>query len=268
MLRPLHRKKAKKSPITDNPLRNPGQSLDALLRNTLDEQVLPLLLAITMCFFGAFCDWYRWFLKIPNHRPDLENVFYAALTSYCIFRIYTICRKTKNIKLARDGEKAVGQYLETLRAKGYCVFHDIIGNNFNIDHVIVGPQGIFTIETKTYSKPAQGKADIYFDGTSISANGYKPDRNPIVQALAQSRWLSEQIQSSAGRTHSVKPVVVFPGWFVTSKAEARSSNVWVLNPKALDKFIDREPVKLEVEEIKLIAYHLSRYIRVNYNPLH
>lgn len=225
------------------------------------------MFAITMGLFGAFGDWYRWFLKIPNHRPDLETVFYAALISYCSFRIYTISKKTKNIQLARDGEKAVGQYLETLRAKGYYVFHDIIGNSFNIDHVIVGPQGIFTIETKTYSKPAQGKSNIYFDGTSISANGYKPDRNPIVQALAQSGWLREQIQASAGRTHLVKPVVVFPGWFVTSSPEARSSNVWVLNPKALTKFIDREPVKLEVEEIKLVAYHLSRYIRVNYDPL-
>jgi hypothetical protein len=38
----------------------------------------------------------------------------------------------------REGEKAVGQYLERLRARGYQVLHDIPGENFNIDHVLIG----------------------------------------------------------------------------------------------------------------------------------
>ncbi len=28
-----------------------------------------------------------------------------------------------------------------------------IGGNFNLDHVLIGPAGVFTVETKTHSKP-------------------------------------------------------------------------------------------------------------------
>jgi hypothetical protein len=50
----------------------------------------------------------------------------------------------------------VGQYLETLRARGYRVLHDLIGDGFNVDHALIGPDSIFTVETKTYHKARQG----------------------------------------------------------------------------------------------------------------
>ena len=40
-----------------------------------------------------------------------------------------------------------------------------------IDHVIIGPAGIFTIETKTWSKPVRGEARIVFDGEKLTAGG-------------------------------------------------------------------------------------------------
>jgi hypothetical protein len=61
-----------------------------------------------------------------------------------------------NLRLGLEGERTVGHALEELRVYGYQVFHDIPGNKFNIDHVIAGPAGIFTIETKTRSKPGDG----------------------------------------------------------------------------------------------------------------
>jgi hypothetical protein len=45
--------------------------------------------------------------------------------------------------MAKDGEKAVGEFLERFREKGYRIFHDIVGGDFNIDHVLIGPSGIY-----------------------------------------------------------------------------------------------------------------------------
>ena len=47
----------------------------------------------------------------------------------------------------------MGQLLENLRADGARVFHDLVGEGLNIDHVVVSPHGIFVLETKTWSKP-------------------------------------------------------------------------------------------------------------------
>ena len=55
--------------------------------------------------------------------------------------------------------------------------HDLIGENFNVDHVLLGPADIFTVETKTLSKPARGKAEVRYDGQTLTVNGYTPDRD-------------------------------------------------------------------------------------------
>jgi hypothetical protein len=47
-----------------------------------------------------------------------------------------------------------------------------VGEGFNVDHVIIGPAGAFTIETKTWSKPKRGSPTISFDGETLRAAGY------------------------------------------------------------------------------------------------
>lgn len=258
--KPWQRGVLKKSPIVDNPLRNPGQSLDEAIQKLMDEDGYPLAAIIVLMFVLTGYEWWRWYAKVP-YSPVVMTIFCVGITAYCVFKLYRLRKQIKRLKQARDGEKAVGQYLEALRESGYRVFHDVIGKNFNLDHVIIGPKGIFTIETKTFSKPVKGNATIHFDGTAISINGYKPDRDPIAQALAQANWLSEFVKESTGHTHAVKPVVVFPGWFVCSGPDAKRNKVWVINPKGLPKFLEDASPQLSSEEIKLTAYHLSRYIR-------
>ncbi len=48
------------------------------------------------------------------------------------------------------GEELVGQVLDGLRERGWFVLHDVHLGHGNIDHVLVGPAGIFTIETKSH----------------------------------------------------------------------------------------------------------------------
>jgi len=48
-----------------------------------------------------------------------------------------------------EGEEVVGGILEGLVADGWQVIHDVSFGRGNIDHVVVGPGGIFTVETKS-----------------------------------------------------------------------------------------------------------------------
>jgi Nuclease-related domain len=159
-------------------------------------------------------------------------------------------------------ERAVGQFLERLRERGFDVFHDVIGRGFNVDHVLVGPAGVFTIETKTWSKPVSGKAQVNFDGEKITAGSFEPDRDPVVQAKAQAGWLKALLLESTGRKLDVRPVIVFPGWFVEN-ASGSFKDIWVLEPKALPSFLSNEPSRLSREDVKLASFHLFRLIRSN-----
>jgi hypothetical protein len=252
-------KSERRSPLKDKPLRNPGQSVDEQRADLVYDKVLgPFLLAVLVVLLAGF-EWWRHFSATPP-QPWLFTIIAVVAAGYSAWQIYRAWPKVRALRLAREGEKAVGQYLERLRESGYQVFHDIPGQGFNVDHVVIGPAGVFTIETKTWSKPLRGETRIVVDGERILANGLEPERNPLTQARAQAGWLHGMLKESTGRALPVRPAILFPGWFV-ERPPAGQSDVWVLNPKALPGFLSHEAERLNAEEIKLAAFHLSRYVR-------
>lgn len=248
-----------RSPIKDRPLRLPGQSLAEERDQILEDKLtLPLVAAVLLLVLAGL-EWWRYF--VPQRPSPWAATFMATVgVAYLVWQVFKYRPRLRQLRQAIDGERAVGQYLERLREEGYHVFHDLIGDGFNIDHAVVGPAGVFTIETKTWSKPAKGEPRIDFDGERIVAAGYEPDRDPIVQAKAQSSWLRRLIEETTGRRVAVRPVVVFPGWFV-KQSEGSTRDVWVLEPKALPAFLAHEENRLSPEDVKLVSYHVSRFIR-------
>ncbi len=91
-------------------------------------------------------------------------------------------------------------------------------------------------------------------------DGHEPDRDPVVQAKAQARWLREFLAESTGRKFTVRPVILFPGWWV-EQSKGSKREVWVLEPKALPAFIAQEPETLPAEDVQLASYHLAQFIR-------
>jgi hypothetical protein len=253
--------KGKRSPLKSNPLRNPGQSLDEEINKIIDEDASAYIIISLFCIVLAGLEWWRWYKDTPP-SPVLWTFMAIGITSYSIYKLLGYRKRVKNLRLGRDGERAVGQYLDLLREKGYRVFHDLVGENFNLDHVVVSEHGIYVIETKTYSKPEKGETKILFEGNRITVNGFNKN-NIVSQANAQAKWLQSVIKDTTGKLFPVKPVVVFPGWYIVSKQDQKS-NLWVLNPKALPTFIENSPKSLTKEEMMLVSFHISRFIRASY----
>lgn len=249
-----------KSPLKDKPLRNPGQSLDNELSDLLYDDVMGHFITALIVTILALLEWHRWYFKL-SPSPWIYSIIAIIVICYSTVKIVRGFRKAKILKQGRDGEKAVGQYLENLREKGAKVFHDIPGGNFNLDHVVICKSGLYVIETKTYSKPGKGEAKILFNGETILFNGKNETNKPIIQVKAASSWLKDLVEQSTGHKFMIKPVIVFPGWFIETTYEAKSSEVWVLNPKGLPTFISNSKEQFSDEQVKLLAFNLSRYIR-------
>lgn len=248
-----------RSPIKDLPLRHPGQSARDFRERYIDDK-----LAYPWVLAGGF--WvlalYEWYAKATN-MPRTPWVWASAAFAASLFaawRLLKVHSKAKALKLGIIGEEAVGQYLEKqLRPCGFQILHDIPAKGFNLDHVAIGPSGVFVIETKTNSKPAKGACSVRYDGENVWVNGNKPDRDPIVQAKAEARWLYELLERSSGRKVFVQAVVVYPGWFVESGPP--KATVWVLNDKALPVFISNaRQTKLSNEDVHLLSFHLAQYV--------
>lgn len=246
----------KRSPLKIPPLRHPGQSLDEEVDRIFDEKVMSNVVMIVFLAVFILLEWIRSLLNTPP-KPLGVTVICVIISLYFLFRILKMRKEVSNLRLGSDGEKIVGQALEGLREKGYKVYHDILGEGFNIDHVIVGPAGVFTIETKTIRK--KGDSKISYDGIHIKIDGFTPDRDPVKQAKIQKYWMESFISEYAKVKIKVRPVVIFPGWFVNPWLS--DAEVWVLNEKALPSYLDNAGTNFTAEQINLISSNLENYIR-------
>lgn len=251
-------KEHKKSPIKDLPVRMPGQSLRESIDYLVDEGLMPWV-TITLCMIIiASIDWIAVFFNTPR-SPWLFTIIAVLMAIIAVVKIWRTIKEIKPLRLGQTGEEAVGQFLEEkLRPAGYQVLHDIQADNFNVDHVLIGPAGIYTVETKTNSKPAKGSCVVTYDGEKIKVNGFQPDRDPVAQAKAQAGWLHDLIESSAGKQFKVHPVVLYPGWYVTASVEWPT--VWVMNERSFVNTVAKLNSQIDDADIHLITYHLKRYV--------
>ena len=203
-------------------------------------------------------EWACWLTKF-RPEPSLLSVFGLGVIGFCILQIRQLNKRIAQLQLGREGERIVAEYLDELKKEGSVVFHDIVGSGFNIDHVIVSRHGVVTVETKTRSK--SGTETMTYDGSAITLDHHSPDQESIVQAKAEAHWLRSMLKESTGKDYPVRPAVVFPGWFIEAGPRAKGSSVWVLNPKMLPGYVGHEPRTVSEEDMRLAAYHLSRYIR-------
>lgn len=248
-----------KSPIKAKPLRNPGQSVQDTIDDLIYDKFFTYIMLATVSIVYAVLEWTYWYLQTPR-SPWLFTSLAVATLIIAIYKGFRIRKTIKKYRQGLDGERAVGQYLDGLRKDGFNTFHDIIFDGFNIDHVVISKNGIFCIETKTYSKPIKGESKLYYDGTVIEVNGYKAN-SPIIQAKAASKTLQELLEQSCGKKFTVRPVMLFPGWFIEPKDKESQREVWALNPKGFQTFAKSQGEQLTDEDTHLASYHLSKHIR-------
>jgi len=249
----------KRSPLKHKSLRVPGESLSEERDRIVEDELLPVFMIATFAVLFAVLEWWRWLTKTPPH-PVAATLLAVAMIAFCGYRLLKVRARLRPLRLGLEGERVVGQFLESHRGADWHVFHDVVGPGFNVDHVIVSPKGVFAVETKTFSKPAKGEAVVKYDGERILVNGREPDRNPVVQARAVRDWIRELLLDTTAIRFPVRGVVVFPGWWVESPKGKTRPDVWVLNEKAFVKFIENEAVVIDEADVALASSRLVNYI--------
>lgn len=248
-----------KSPILRKPMNNPGESIQNEIERQFSEEFAPFFMSAIFAILFACYTWGQWYFKWSPQPIAMTLVAVLAL-GYTVYKFITVRKDIRNLRLGLDGEKAIGQFLELIRDQDCRVFHDIITDKANIDHIYISTKGIFLIETKTYSKPNEGKPIIEFNGERVLINGFEPDRNPVTQVHGLVGWLQDMLFESTGQKFPIKGVIVFPGWYIENKS-TNKTKVWVLNPKALPAFMENESNLLKIEDVSLISSRIKAYMQ-------
>jgi hypothetical protein len=245
--------------VPQRSLPHPGESSQNFLEERFDTRlIVPAILAIYLGGYAAM-EWARHCVR-QWPSPWFFTIAFVISTVFCLWRWQVtkpeIARRQQGIR----GERIVGQLLEDLRVFGCRVYHDICEDGFNIDHVIIGPHGVFSVETKAPSMPKKD-AVVAFDGESVTVAGYKPDRDPIVQARAGARRLREILRETSGMEPVVTPVVLYVNWWV--EMYVRNADVIVMNQKYFFKSFDRMQNRNALNEmqVNLLSANLERYLR-------
>ena len=170
--------------------------------------------------------------------------------------LYWTARRVKaqipSLILGLQGERVVAACLAELGASGYIVLHNPsvpspegvpVGN---IDHVLIGPAGVFCVETKVRSKRPGVKPSITADGDRILVDGRASQDDPASQVSAAARRVSHRL-AAAGIQVSVGAVVLFPGRYVT---RTRPSDVFIANPKEVFGYLRDRPAVLSPQVVK------------------
>lgn len=110
---------AKRSPLDRfSPMRVAGQSLDEELEDVVyDHALSPLILAVFMVLLAGL-EWWRYVTNMKT-SPLLFTAAAVLVVGYAVIRIKRTRRRLKQIRLGRDGERAVAQYLEWFRTSNF-----------------------------------------------------------------------------------------------------------------------------------------------------
>jgi hypothetical protein len=154
-----------------------------------------------------------------------------------------------------EGERRTEKCLERLRRQGWYVAHDLPNGDGNIDHVAIGPGGVFLLDTKVWG----GVVTIDDDGVPTVTPPDTPDEAWSKPELAgyMRRVAMEYSNDLRKRTHIrrwVQPVVVFWSPFDEGVKEA-GGVIFVHGDKVVDWLQSLEK-SMSAEEQRRLAQHL------------
>ena len=135
-----------------------------------------------------------------------------------------------------EGEERVGQILEGLSADGWHVIHDVSFGRGNIDHIAIGPGGVFTVETKSHA----GRISID-----------RLDPKMLSQAYAEKKVLEDRTGIEA------RPLLVFSRAYLIEAPPVTRQGVAILPARLLPGFFSRQRPTMSREQAREVYDRLS-----------
>ncbi|MEV5601914.1 nuclease-related domain-containing protein [Streptomyces sp. NPDC052299] len=114
-------------------------------------------------------------------------------------------REIRNWALGLAGERSTGRRLNTLRRQGWRVLHSVQWpSGSDIDHLVIGPSGVFTINSKCH----RGKT-VWYGDHAITVN--RAPTRYIVVSEHEARRTSRALSDHCGFLVPVRPVIAIVG---------------------------------------------------------
>ncbi len=243
----------------------PGQQLVERFENSQDDMMMSVM-SMFLSFPLMLQAWAISSLS-PNQvqfdKSDFVFIFGALLMFG--FGLRSFIKNWRIRQNAKDGllaERVTGMQLNRLVAQNCIVMHDLPCENFNIDHVVISPRGVYAVETKSFRKPKNVIDDkhynVMFDGNTLRFPDFV-EKSAVAQAERQALWLSKLLKESLALDITVIPALALPGWHVEQTDDVwRSAKTKVFTPMGSGaNFMAKELNRLDLSQRSLISKALA-----------
>lgn len=257
-------REGRRSPIENRRIYGAGEHLRKRIEDHTDE----MMFGLTMLFFLGPAFVALWGLQhIDYSRVEfgfwdyVAAAVFVAMISAAIWRIFKHGKQRRTANLGLRAELYTAQELNRLMALGCTVLHDLPAEQFNIDHVVIGPRAVYAVETKSVRKPpVNNKKDhfkVTYDGNTLRFPDFS-DSKRLQQTKRQADWLKAYLKQATGLAVPVVPALALPGWWIDPVGQAGSSEVKVFNPagRGANFMADGTAAVLHASQAALIAQAL------------
>lgn len=175
-------------------------------------------------------------LPVPRLSITTGGFLLLLLAAAVAVAVVTSRRRVGSFIKGARGEEDVARELSFLPAS-YSVFHGlsrsartIMGRGGDVDHMVIGPTGVFVIETKNWD------GAITVDDAGILYDGKRPDRPPLQQVKAAAAALHDVLREASEARVACQPVVCFAADTVAGDSR-EADGVRVCNVRVLNRLI-------------------------------
>lgn len=170
---------------------------------------------------------------------------------------------------AIEVQTRTGQSLNLLMRQKYWVFHDVHLGGHRINHLVIGPRGVFCVDT--FWRRVRGRltwrglqpppsAEAVFDGERLRFPGWD-ETESFEELEMQAEWLGGWLPDRAGEREENVPTyaaIALPGWRVTSTHWKR---LIVFNPSTPNMLIQGAPEgpRLDTTTTRALLEQLKRH---------
>lgn len=169
----------------------------------------------------------------------LRDVRFLGSEVALLATIFVVWRYVLPLLARRDrgaiGEEEVGSLLEQLPGERWRVIHDASLGRGNVDHILIGPAGVFTLETKSRPEPVRVRR---VHGATLR------------QAHAQRR----AIEAVAGVR--VEPLIVFSRAWIDRPLATRKG-VRIVPARMLLGYLAKRATTLSAEEVERVSARVT-----------
>ncbi len=181
-------------------------------------------------------------------RAKRDEVNRQAPVLNAVARVLGVKTDERNWRVGAKGEEKVGKELSTL-AKGWRVVHAVPVSEAgtDIDHVVIGPAGVFTLNSKRHP---DGKVSVY--DRALWVNGFKVDY--LQKARSEARRATKLLTAACGFDVNVRSAIVFVD-LADIKEKGQPEDVIVTTRLRLIRLLQNLPACLSPEQVAHIHHH-------------